>query len=204
MISEVESLPHTELYDFYSPPEEWGCVLEFRLLYHGYLPPATRGKNRPKDKHRVRKVFHRQLAVLWKQHPLLRPQLTDRVIKFVTPENMVSEPGPGVTKIMRSTDKTAKSWVEHLADNYDKHGYRFVPLVRTESAICSVDVLLLRRDSPGGLLDSKGDIDNRIKLLIDTLKMPKDRGELGAFSLMQTRIPFFVWLKTIFQSPASA
>jgi hypothetical protein len=121
--------------------------------------------------------------------------MTEPLIKLTTPENMVSEPGPGVVQVMRSTDRTdkrAKPWVEHLADNYDKHGYRFVPLVRTESAVCSVEVLLLRRDSPGGIWEkTRGDIDNRIKLLVDALKMPKDRGELGGFTPDADENPFF-------------
>jgi len=49
---------------------------------------------------------------------------------------------------MRSDSKDAKPWVEHIADNNDKFGYRFVPLVR-KITLCAPSIfLLLRRDSP--------------------------------------------------------
>jgi len=96
---------------------------------------------------------------------------------------------------MRSDSKDAKPWVEHIADNNDKFGYRFVPLVQKDHAVCSVDILLLRRDSPGGLLRSAGDIDNRIKLIVDALKMPENRDELGGFSPDADENPFFCVLE---------
>lgn len=57
-------------------------------------------------------------------------------------------------------------------------GYRFVPLVREEtSLLCSLDILFLRRDIPGSVIDA-GDIDNRIKTIIDALRIPRHQNEL--------------------------
>jgi len=49
----------------------------------------------------------------------------------------------------------------------------FVPLVRKQAdSYCSLDILFLRRDSPGSVIRSGGDLDNRLKVLLDALKVP--------------------------------
>ncbi len=68
--------------------------------------------------------------------------------------------------------------VEDIASQYQESGFRFVPLVRESlSLLCSLDVLFLRRDFPGSVI-SAGDIDNRIKTLIDALRRPRSGNEL--------------------------
>jgi hypothetical protein len=53
-----------------------------------------------------------------------------------------------------------------------------VPLVREEySLLCSLNILFLRRDIPGSVV-SAGDLDNRIKTLIDSLRRPQNKNEL--------------------------
>src|ERR1700674_5596301 len=99
--------------------------MEFRLIYDGPLPPENWSYMRPYaravDKHTLRKHFHLQLRELWKQHPDLRRQaganislqqggLADRI--------RIAIPGhPG------------KTWIEYVADNFQRCGGRFVPLV---------------------------------------------------------------------------
>jgi hypothetical protein len=39
-------------------------------------------------------------------------------------------------------------------------------------------VLLLRPEQPGAILDSAGDIDNRMKVLIDALRIPREVSEM--------------------------
>ena len=152
--------------------------MEFRLIYSGPLsanPDAT-------GKHAVRKVFHQQLAELWRKHPLLNKQVTVPVIRYTTPSNMVSYPGPGVPQVMASDSNEAKPWVEHLADQYTRGKYRFVPLVEVGHAVCSLDILFLRHEAPGHLVKSNGgDIDGRIVTLFDGLRMVDKADELGKF-----------------------
>jgi hypothetical protein len=45
--------------------------------------------------------------------------------------------------------------------------------------VCSIDILFLRRDEPGNLLKSGGDIDNRLKVLFDGLRLPQTKDEVG-------------------------
>jgi hypothetical protein len=50
--------------------------------------------------------------------------------------------------------------------------------VRDEiSLLCSLDILFLRRDIPGSAIQA-GDIDNRIKTVIDALRAPQSQNEL--------------------------
>lgn len=46
--------------------------LQFNLIYQGPLPAAQHNSTRAKDKQRIRRVFHDQLAVLWSTHPALQ------------------------------------------------------------------------------------------------------------------------------------
>jgi hypothetical protein len=67
---------------------------------------------------------------------------------------------------------------EAIANAYRENGYRFVPLVREEfELLCSLDILFLRRDFSAGVV-SAGDLDNRIKTLIDALRKPHNANEL--------------------------
>lgn len=51
----------------------------------------------------------------------------------------------------------------------------------SESRKTSNTLLFLRPDAPGGVVKD-GDIDNRIKTLFDSLKIAKQRHELGQYS----------------------
>ncbi len=168
-----------------------GVPIEFRLTYQGPLPADKRSsRSRRPDKQRIRKHFHQQLKQLWKTHPALRWQAEELVEFFYTPSNLVSRPGPGrpVIDRARMPDEPggglldgAKPWVEHVGDNFDEFGYRFVPLVRRDYGItCALDILFLRRDAPGDIV-SGGDIDNRIKTLLDGLQKPKSRDQLAGY-----------------------
>jgi len=83
----------------------------------------------------------------------------------------ITDPVTGVERIHRGID-----WI---ANKYSRCGYRFLPLVREDWGIaCSLDILFLRRDGPGSLIKSGGDIDNRIKVLFDALRIPRETQEI--------------------------
>jgi len=82
--------------------------------------------------------------------------------------------------------------IDHFAEQYKYNGFRFVPLVSAQQAHhCRLDILFLRRDAPGNLIRSGGDIDNRIKVLFDGLKMVKSPADLGGATPQQGEDPFF-------------
>ncbi len=63
------------------------------------------------------------------------------------------------------------------------------------SLACGLDILFLRRDQPGDLIRHGGDIDNRIKVLFDALRMPQDAQELTAQKPDEGEDPFFCLLQ---------
>lgn len=194
-----DGLPRTQTFDYYDPPDENGEFVEFRLIYKGQLPAEGSSGARTKEKQLLRKEFHKQLRELWRQHPDLRQQAESKFYVYTTPDNQVSPPGPGVRQIVLAPEghPNAKTWVEHIADDHQRCGGRFVPLVSKAGGFtCSLEILFLRRDNPGGLIVSGGgDIDNRIKVLFDGLRMPQTMSELGGLPLELDENPFFCLLE---------
>ena len=140
--------------------------MEFRLIYKGPLPAqGGKGDSRVSEKHSIRRQIHPQLKELWH---------TQIGLRHYTWENDMTKPlyaptAPG--EKIRLVDRLA-----HQA--YSKFGYQFMPLVSEHFGLtCALDILFLRRDAPGRLIQGGGDIDNRIKVLLDGLTMPKSKDE---------------------------
>ena len=61
---------------------------------------------------------------------------------------------------------------------------------------CEIEILFLRRDHPGhGLIRSGGDIDNRIKVPFDALRMPQSCDELSGGPPQSGEDPFYCLLQ---------
>jgi hypothetical protein len=185
------SLPRIERLDYYEPNVS-GVLMEFRLIYEGTLPPEkwsyTEEYARAKDKQKVRKFLHPQLRELWTKHPDLCRFAKDKYVRQSNNEAVPLYPyeeAPG-----------AKTWLEHIADDHIAcEGNRFIPLISEASGFtCSLDILFLRRDAPGGTWNA-GDIDSRIKVLFDGLKMPKQVKELGGLEIEDDESPFHCLLE---------
>jgi hypothetical protein len=92
------------------------------------------------------------------------------------------------------------SLVDFIAKDFTKCGYRFVPLVNNRYGLaCSLDILFLRRDDPGNVIedsDSGGDVDNRIKVLFDGLRVPKYTSECEGMPPEEGENPFFCLLES--------
>lgn len=145
--------------------------MEFRLVFKGRLP-AESNRPRTEDKHRIRKLFHRQLKELWQRDPCLKRQLYEPVHVLHNAPNKVVDPGK--KEIHRATPLLpgGRPWVEHVADDYARCGFRFVPIAREENGLTyALDILFLRRGHPGDMFDNHGDIDNRIKVLFDSFSL---------------------------------
>jgi hypothetical protein len=163
--------------------------MEFRLIYRG---PLHAKRSDVAEKHSIRKYIHPQLKELWYQHPLLRDLSAN--------SGQLTRNGQGRRHfiVRRGSQQSpgAKSYVEQLADIHRVGEYRFVPLVEKETGItCSLDILFLRRDNPGGPIKTGGDIDNRLKNLFDGLKKPKNLGEIGESTPGRDEDPFFCLLE---------
>jgi hypothetical protein len=154
--------------------------VEFHLVYQGSLPAAGQGggKTRAREKHDIRKVFHKQLSSLWRTHPFLIDFMG--IDARTKQENEGKFAGPDPPQLL------------NFADRYARCGYRFLPLISEWFAVaCSLDILFLRRDGPGSLVRHGGDIDNRLKVLFDALRMPETCDETCGDSPSPDEDPFY-------------
>jgi hypothetical protein len=139
--------------------------MEFRLVYRGRLPAASQSEKRSREKHEVRKALHPQLKTLWQTHQRLR--------------------FPNVNHHMLEG---------HLLRH--EFGYRSLPLVSDYfNCVCELDILFLRRDEPGNLLRSGGDLDNRLKVLLDGLRRAQSLDEVGSSPPTADEDPFYTLLE---------
>lgn len=120
--------------------------MRFRLLYEGPIAPRRRASLL--DIHAIRIALAPQIRELW-QHSPLRPE-AERMLKeqYDIPTSQVG--------ILEARGTTV-----------------FAPLVSKRlELICELDIVFLRRQAPGQLIGEGGDIDNRVKTLLDALSMP--------------------------------
>jgi hypothetical protein len=165
----VQEFPHEQIWHYCDSPDWGGVRMEFRLIYRGPLPCETSrrsGEHRIKmleAKQKIRAFLHPQIKEYWHSHPSMKI--------------------PGSPFTAQYTEKGLSFWDFYANQNKvtssSDHIHRFVPLI-TEGSYhgCAVNVLFLRRDTPNGALMHQGDLDNRIKVLFDALRMPKESQEI--------------------------
>lgn len=154
-------------------------AMKFRLTYEGSVRPS---QNDPKDgqpnrlaahKHGIRRAFHGQLRQLWATDRFLREDTVwpkDWGYDQAAAESVWGRWAPNPNEKAPLKDA--------IAVQFQEYGYRFVPLVLDKfSLLCSLEILFLRRDFPGSVL-SAGDIDNRVKTVIDCLRRPINQMDL--------------------------
>lgn len=173
--------------------------MEFHLIYEGPLP----SNGSPKEKHRIRKEFHKQLAELWRKHngltKLSRPLLEKlKELEFNgqrVPEGDFNKLQELFRLLGFVKAESGQTEVEYLAGKFDKCGFNFVPLVNEDFALfCELDVLFLRRENPGQLVLQGGDIDNRLKTLFDALHVPNNCTEVEGVP-EESEKPFYCLLE---------
>jgi hypothetical protein len=133
--------------------------MEFHLIYAGDLLKAAGSHSRAWEKHSIRRYLHEQLKKLWETNPALKSYAA-RTVEW--------------------DDKPPERFLDNLAKNYERGGIGFIPIATDKNGlVLSLNVLLLRPEQPGAILNSAGDIDNRMKVLIDALRMPADASEMS-------------------------
>lgn len=100
----------------------------------------------------IRSTFDLQLAELWKQEPLCQMR------NYLDPEHQPSECYLGVQKGQTT----------------------YYPVISSKIfTLVELDILMLRPGDPGAVVRPGGDIDNRIKTLLDALTVPTGDGSHG-------------------------
>jgi hypothetical protein len=164
-------------------PEE--PSMEFRLTYLGPLfatqndPVGGQRDRRAENKKAIRKVFHRQLKRLWSITPFLK---------------MGRGSGPDALILSGEYNDPVYD-VASLSTRHVHYGFNFVPLVTQElNLICGLDILFLRPDLPGSVVQS-GDVDNRLKTLFDALSIPTANERYVDTAPSADEKPFFCLLE---------
>jgi hypothetical protein len=103
------------------------------------------GRGVAEEKHAIRKSIHKQLAKLWQAVPDLKMRSEAHSILSAPPTR--GTPGQvGFTVTTAAATHRESLW-KTLGDNFDRCGYKFVPLVSKQlNLTCGLDVLLLQRD----------------------------------------------------------
>jgi hypothetical protein len=142
--------------------------MRFVLVYKGPLPST--GNNA--EKHNIRKAIHPQLARLWQIEPALL----------------------GLANSVEQVNNARVSGLDKISSTHTRRGFRFVPLVtKPLNLVCYLEVTFLRREAPGELVRRGGDIDNRIKILFDSLRVP-DEAQVENIEPGEGENPFYCLL----------
>lgn len=119
--------------------------MEFTLYYRGGL----KSNGRPRDKQNIRRELHPQLKKLWELEPLSSYK------KFLGPSRTDAWGAPEICLLERVGNSI------------------YAPLVSSKLFLAAeLDIILLRPEKPGNIFIS-GDIDNRLKTLLDALTVPR-------------------------------
>jgi hypothetical protein len=144
--------------------------MKFTLLYDGPLPAQTTHDARVGHKHDIRTELHSQLVEVWKAKPVLA-----HYYEFLTARR---ELPPQERYADNVTGRPSAFMHRHVRGNFN-----FLPLVSAgNKLLCELDILFLRKEPAGSLFttNAAGDLDNRLKVLFDALRIPKEAQELPA------------------------
>jgi hypothetical protein len=138
--------------------------MEFTLYYDGMLTANAKAKY----KHKLRKHFHAQLKELWAQEPL-----------SLVKKDLLKGSEPGQTPVVPVHRKS----------------FEFAPLVHSKlHLVADLNITMLVPGPPGQIIRRGGDIDNRLKTLLDSFTMP-DQNQTPDGSPDPDETPFFCLLE---------
>ncbi|HEY2811378.1 MAG TPA: hypothetical protein VGJ00_08335 [Rhabdochlamydiaceae bacterium] len=141
--------------------------MEFYLKYQGVL----KSNASPQDKHALRKHFHRQIKCL-----------------FDMDENLHKRENWSLEAPASEDEKTMYCIVQ-------KEAFHFAPLISSKLfLLAEIDITLLWSDLPGQIIGN-GDIDNKLKTLLDALSCPVHSNQLTGLVPAEGEKPFYCLLE---------
>lgn len=142
-----------------------GEFARLTLVYRGSLPACQPNDQKSDAKQRIRLKFSGQLEQHWLTTPVLKePYELDLV-------------ATGHLKHRQITPEAPYEMYPQCC--VSEFGYRIFPLVcRYNGLIAEIEMQVLRRSDPGGILNGIADIDNQLKVIFDALRMPLAENEL--------------------------
>ncbi len=178
--------------------------MKFRLVYEGLLRSSqpsnssgatSTGQSLAEHKHEIRKQIHSQLVNLWANHPVLSGVKICTNCGVNHALNVIEDNGPLHVALSLTDYILRHPATVEAKDRLGNANYAFCPIVSSALGLqCAVDILLLREDAVAGVYKS-GDLDNRIKTLIDGLTMPRTSDQIPANSIPGAgETPFYTLL----------
>ena len=147
-------------------------ALKFTLVYHGALPACTQSDPRTKDKQQLREYFEPQLALLWEAEPVLQRVLSKKNALYA-----YTMKGGKIQSPDNHSEMHEMVWLPDMHRANERTTF-YIPLVTRRNGLgCRLDIKFLRPGHPGGVING-GDLDNRLKTLLDGLRMPHCRSEV--------------------------
>lgn len=141
--------------------------MEFYLKYQGTL----KSNASPKDKHSLRKHFHKQFKCLFD---------TDENFKYRKNWNLELPKDEGEKSMYCIVQKDA---------------FKFAPIISSKLfLLAEIDITLLWPDLPGQIIGN-GDIDNKLKTLLDALSCPLNTNQLTGVVPEDGEEPFYCLLE---------
>lgn len=142
------------------------AAMNITLVYRGSLPASQGDDKKSADKQRIRLEFSDQLRNLWAADPYFIKVVGGQEFAEATLESRRLKP----TKLHGS----------YAFARVPVCGFRTLAIANTfNGLICHLNVTFLRREDPGAVVHG-GDIDNRLKTLLDALRMPLHQNEVPA------------------------
>ncbi len=116
------------------------------MRFRLFYQGPLRGNGSTAEKQTLRRAFLPQLRTLWQQNPLA---------DFGKQVNLDPARMPSLAKKVGP--------------------FTCLPLVQQAiELVAAIEIVLLRPEEPGRIITQGGDIDNRLKTLLDSLQMPKE------------------------------
>ncbi len=151
--------------------------MDFHLRYRGPLP----ANGSPKEKAAIREYLSPQLEDLF----ATARQLKNVNLSWVRVATSINNGNP---QLLPLTSADFASPIGGAPDRSHSHvfykfpigGYTFIPLItRLHGLVCELDLTFLRREDSGAIINAGGDLDNRLKMLFDALRLPYEQKEIG-------------------------
>jgi hypothetical protein len=148
--------------------------MKFTLTYDGELKASGNASNKRDLIWGIRQQIGDQLLDLWRVHPALRSVAIhwyiakDKIFGwFEKHHSNFSSDSSGPPP-----EPTDREDCIDLCGSISVNGFDFQPLVRDAIGLnCAIDILFLRKEAKGRVYQG-GDLDNRIKTLLDALRVP--------------------------------
>jgi hypothetical protein len=149
--------------------------MRFTLTYDGQLRSSGNSKTKQPLIREIRKQISEQLAELWQVHPALKSVNIHRWMPrtqgyaWSEAHHLNFKDAPSTPLNSNATDAF------DICSSFKRGNSNFLPLVRESiGLVCALDIVFLRK-GPKGRVYQGGDLDNRIKTLLDALRLPTEQ-----------------------------